>query len=165
MVLGILVLACHGPNRPKKPDNLISEALMADLLYDLYLVNAAKGVNRKTLEVNGFNPENYILEKYNIDSTQFSDSNTYYTFNSKTYKEIVETVKARLEEDKKEFDAIKEKVADSLKKRQDSIRGLRKKSRDKVKIKNRSDTVNFKKVDTVGFSKLPKPKGPADMTY
>ncbi|WP_179353041.1 DUF4296 domain-containing protein [Winogradskyella vidalii] len=151
LVLCFLVLACHGPNRPKKPDNLISKAQMSDLLYDLYLINAAKGVNRKTLETNGFDPENYILDKYNIDSIQFADSNAYYTFDSETYNEIVETVKARLQENKKEFDLIKEKNSDSIKKRQDSIRNLRIKTKDKIKTK--------KRLDTVGSSKRPTPRG------
>ncbi len=32
----------------------MSKAQMADFLYDLYIINSAKGVNKNTLEKNGF---------------------------------------------------------------------------------------------------------------
>lgn len=148
LIFGILVLACDNSERPKKPDNLISKNQMSELLYDLYVINAAKGVNRKALETNGVNPENYILKKHNIDSTQFAESNTYYTFETETYKAIVEKVKARLEKEKKTFEAIKDKENDSIKKRKDSIRELGKNRNKKIK----------KSLDSVGVKKK-KPKG------
>ncbi|SDG88997.1 DUF4296 domain-containing protein [Winogradskyella thalassocola] len=126
LILGFLILACDGPKKPKKPDNLISKAQMTDLLYDLYLVNAAKGVNRSTLEKNDLDPEVYILKKYKVDSTRFAESNTYYAFDTETYKEIVDNVKARLESEKKRFEDIKKKETDSIKKRRDSISEKRK---------------------------------------
>ena len=73
-----LVMACSRKNEPKKPDNLISEAKMEQILYDLYIINAAKGVNRKMLETKGFFPESYVLKKHEIDSVEFAESNAYY---------------------------------------------------------------------------------------
>jgi len=121
LVLGILILACNGLQRPKKPDNLISKSKMTDFLYDLYVLNAAKGVNRLTLEKNNLDPEIYILKKHNIDSARFAESNNYYAFDTETYKEIVDEVKKRLESEKEYFEAIREKETDSIKKRRDSI--------------------------------------------
>ncbi|WP_179021699.1 DUF4296 domain-containing protein [Winogradskyella forsetii] len=133
IVLSFLMVACQDFDRPKKPDNLISKAQMTELLYDLYIINAAKGVNRKTLENNSFNPENYILEKYNIDSTQFAQSNTYYAFETETYSAIVEQVKARLEKEKDIYEAIKQKQDDSIQKRRDSINEKAKRKKDSLK--------------------------------
>ncbi len=127
------MVACQDFDRPKKPANLISKEQMTELLYDLYIINAAKGVNRKTLETNGFNPENYILEKYNIDSTQFADSNTYYAFDTETYSAIVEQVKARLEQNKNIYEALKQQRDDSIQKRRDSINEKGKRKKDSLK--------------------------------
>lgn len=127
LILGILVLACDGVKRPKKPSNLIPEAQMSELLYDLYIINAAKGVNRKILEENGFNPETYILKKHNIDSTRFADSNTYYAYDSETYKAIVDNVKKRIEAEKEVFEELKKKETDSIRNRRDSINDIGKK--------------------------------------
>lgn len=144
IILGFLVLACSNSTRPKKPDNLISKAQMTELLYDLYVINGAKGVNRKTLETNGFNPDTYILTKYNIDSTQFADSNIYYAYDTETYKSIVDKVKARLEKEKAFFEAIKKKEEDSIKKRKDSINKPYKMRKDSIKKlkKSRKNSVN-----------------------
>ncbi|WP_299105740.1 DUF4296 domain-containing protein [uncultured Winogradskyella sp.] len=122
LLLGILVLGCENIEKPKKPDNLIPKAQMTELLYDVYVVNSAKGVNRKTLELNGIIPENYILTKHNIDSTQFSESNTYYSFNTEDYKSIVEKVKERLEKEKKEYEDLRDEENKDLKTQKDSVK-------------------------------------------
>ncbi|MFK7833586.1 MAG: DUF4296 domain-containing protein [Winogradskyella sp.] len=153
ILLGVFVFACNGSNNRKKPDNLISKNQMSDLLYDLYLINGAKGVNRKLLEKNGLNPEKYILEKYNIDSAQFANSNTYYAFDTETYKAIVDKVKARLEKEKEAFEVIKEREEDSIQKRKDSIREQREKLRDSLKS---SDSLALK-IDSLDFKEF-KPK-------
>ncbi|WP_179315975.1 DUF4296 domain-containing protein [Winogradskyella undariae] len=132
IILGVLVLACNDIKRPKKPDNLISKAQMSDLLYDLYVVSAAKGVNRKLLEEKNFNPETYILEKYNLDSTRFAENNNYYAFDPEEYKVIVDKTKERLEADKIIYDDLRQLETDSIKKRRDSITN-RKDSINKVK--------------------------------
>lgn len=133
LILGFLVFACTDSKQPKKPDNLISKTQMAELLYDLYVINGAKGVNRRTLETNGFNPDTYILTKYGVDSTQFADSNTYYTFDTDTYKTIVDNVKARLEKEKKVFQDLKKSKEDSIKARRDSINKPSKRRKDSIK--------------------------------
>ncbi|WP_458628545.1 DUF4296 domain-containing protein [Winogradskyella sp. PC D3.3] len=147
LVLGILVLACNGSDRSKKPENLISKDQMVDLLYDLYVVNAAKGVNRSILEKNDFDPEYYILKKHGIDSAQFAESNTYYTFDTETYKEMVDEAKERLESEKKRYEAIKKREEDSVKNRRDSITKNRKFTKDSLD----------KKLDTPSFINA-KPK-------
>lgn len=154
-------MACNGSSQRKKPGNLIPKDQMSQLLYDLYVINAAKGVNKRTLETNGFNPETYILTKYNIDSTQFADSNAYYTLNTDVYKAIVDKVKARLEAEKQEFDEINKRENDSIKKRRDSINAIRKTHKSKNKklrdtMKTIIDTPKII-IDTTTLKKL-KPK-------
>lgn len=135
IVLGFLILCCNDKVNIEKPDNLISKDKMSDILYDLYVINSAKGVNRKVLEANDVVPETYVLNKYSIDSTQFADSNTYYAFKTEDYNAIVDRVKRRLEKDKEKYEAIKEIEADSLVRIKDSIR----KSRIKPKVTIKKD--------------------------
>ena len=114
----VSVMGCSSVDRPKKPENLIAKDKMSDIMYDLYILNAAKGVNRKLLELNGVMPLEYIYNKYAIDSLQFAESNTYYAFDMKVYTKIIEKVKGNLEKEKDFYEKINEedkKVKDSIK--------------------------------------------------
>ncbi|WP_299120457.1 DUF4296 domain-containing protein [uncultured Winogradskyella sp.] len=142
LILFGLVIACDGSEQIKKPDNLISKKKMSNILYDLYIINAAKGVNRKLLEKNGFVPETYLLTKYDIDSIQFASSNSYYAFNTEVYQDIVEEVKARLEKEKETYEEIRKKETDSVKAQRDSIMEIGKKKKDSTK----------KAIDSLGFN-------------
>lgn len=140
VILALLMVSCHSLDKPKKPKNLISKEKMANILEDVYILNAAKGTNRSILEENGINPENYILEKYDVDSLQFSKSNDYYAFDVKSYEEIVTTVKDRLTFYK---DSLNEQMdlenerkqleRDSINLIKDSINSLKKDSLKKIK--------------------------------
>lgn len=143
MLLGVLVVACDSTKQPKKPENLISKDQMSELLYDLYIINGAKGVNKKLLETNGFNPETFILNKYNVDSTQFADSNTYYTFNSDVYKSIVDKVKARLEKEKSGLEELKKIEEESANARRDSVKKEMKLNMHQDSTKTTSNSIDF----------------------
>ncbi|MEN8885417.1 MAG: DUF4296 domain-containing protein [Winogradskyella sp.] len=117
----LMFLACDKVTKVEKPERLIGKEKMSEILYDLYVINSAKSVNRKLLEKNGFIPETYILEKYNIDSVQFKESNRYYTFDSEVYEDIIEKVKLRLEAEKSSYEKIQEQEAELKKQRKDSI--------------------------------------------
>lgn len=131
IILVFVVLSCNEINKPKKPDNLISKSRMIDIITDISLVNAAKGVNKKLLEGNGINPENYIFQKYNIDSLQFAENNNYYAYDIKGYEDIYLKVKQRLEKQKSEYKTLEEKE----RKEKDSLRKLRTHTKDSKKRK------------------------------
>ena len=117
----------------KKPSNLISEDQMVDILYDMMLLNSAKGINKQLLEKTIQNPEQYIYNIYNIDSLQFVESNAYYTYKSDTYKAIYEKIEIKLTAQKKEFEAL----ADEKKRAKDSIK--------KIKNKLKIDTLKLRR--------------------
>lgn len=129
------LMTCRGIDRPKKPQNLIAEDKMVKIMYDLYILNAAKGVNRKLLERNGVMPMEYVYKKYNIDSLQFVESNTYYAYDPKVYSAIVEKVKAELERDKNKY----EKLTDEEQKAKDSIKQIEKRQKDTVSVPKKAD--------------------------
>lgn len=132
LILILVVLSCNNIERPKKPDNLISKDKMVDVITDISLMNAAKGLNKDLLEKNAINPANYIYEKYDIDSTQFAASNNYYAYDVKEYEKIYTRVKERLEKKKAEYNLLQEQD----KKEKDSIRQVKKKERDSIKKLN-----------------------------
>lgn len=117
ILIGILIVGCSGSNRPPKPDNLISKETMSDIIYDVFLLNAAKGINKRILEQNGVFPQEYVYKKYKIDSLQFALSNDYYSYDTKSYEAIMAKVKLKIEEEKKKNEALilkEERIKDSL---------------------------------------------------
>ena len=96
------VLGCNNSltQKPIPPDNLISQEKMVDIIYDMTLINVAKGVNKSILENNGIIPEQYLFKKHSIDSILFARSNEYYSYDLKTYQIIYDKVKIKLEKNK-----------------------------------------------------------------
>jgi hypothetical protein len=127
LFLLIFSASCQPNIKPEKPQGLIPEAEMSNVLYDMFVINSAKGINRKLLEVNGVVPEKYILEKYKIDSTQFAQSNNYYAHDLEAYKAIIEKVKERINTEKTVFEAINKKEKEAADRRKDSIKAAKQK--------------------------------------
>ena len=134
-LLLLLIFSCksNNVNKPKKPDNLISKNKMIEVIYDISLINSAKGINKKLIENEGIVPEEYIYKKHNIDSLQFVLSNEYYAYNLKTYEDIYDGVKLKLEKDRKHFNAISgeekkinEKVNKDTRRKYDSLKKINK---------------------------------------
>ncbi|WMI69333.1 DUF4296 domain-containing protein [Mangrovimonas sp. YM274] len=131
-VLIAVFFGCQDVKKPKKPDNLIAKDKMSDILYDVFVMNAAKSMKKQTLEDNGIHPEQYVFNKHGIDSMQFAKSNDYYAYDVEAYDAIVKEVEKRIDAQKKHFDSIREveeaektRKQDSIKKVKDSIRAPR----------------------------------------
>lgn len=121
LALLVLLVACEENNKPQKPKDLIPKDKMEEIIYDMYILNSAKGINKKILERNNVVPETYILTRHNIDSVQFAESNNYYAFNSENYKAMIENIKTRLQKEKTEFEELQKKEGQAAKRRRDSI--------------------------------------------
>lgn len=145
ILIALLVIGCGGSDRPSKPDNLIPKDTMSNIIYDVFLLNAAKGINKRVLEQNGVLPQEYVYKKYKIDSLQFAKSNEYYSYDTKTYEAIMGKVKLKIEFEKKKNDSIAEKDE----KTKDSLRKERNRTNDTI---NQINT-KLSKLDT-----LPNPE-------
>ena len=88
----------------KKPDNLIPEDKMVDIIYDLAILEAIRTQKPMSIEQNNLDPRTYVYRKYQIDSVQFAASNKFYAGDVGRYKRIYETVDKRLETQKAEID-------------------------------------------------------------
>jgi len=80
----------------EKPDNLIDEDKMVDILFDVSILEAIKVTNPKSLETRKINSNKYIYQKYKIDSLQFAKSDLYYASDvanyEKMYKKVIEKI-------------------------------------------------------------------------
>ncbi|WCO01388.1 DUF4296 domain-containing protein [Psychroserpens ponticola] len=135
-----ICFACNKIEKPKKPDNLIAKNDMVNILFDVFVFNAAKGTDKRILEQNNVTPDAYIFEKYQIDSLQFVKSNAYYAYDIKAYDEMINKVAKRIKVKKdkfqKEIDLIekqKKRRLDSIKKLGDSLPKLKSKKLKKAK--------------------------------
>lgn len=126
----VILASCQSIERTPKPDNLIEEDKMVDILVELSLFDAAKRLNSNRVNVRSIEIQDLIYEKFNVDSTQLANSNAFYAENLKTYEPIFDSVQKRLERLKVELDTLK--AIDDRKK--DSINEL-KKDKDSLKLK------------------------------
>ncbi|TWO33741.1 DUF4296 domain-containing protein [Seonamhaeicola sediminis] len=133
----LTIVACSGP---KKPKLLISKKKMVNILIDAKLIATANGVNKKTMQDSGVYPNTYIYNKYSIDSAQFAESNTYYTYNIKDYEEIYQIVKDSLDKLKEHYTALREEERKKAEqKSKDSLDAILKK-RDSIKLSKGIDS-------------------------
>lgn len=103
--IGLLCLltaaACQEINRPEKPDNLIPKDKMADILYDITLLNAAKSYSPKMIAESNIDYREYVYKKHGIDSLQLAKSSSWYSHRIDTYLAIYNQVEERLIEQKR----------------------------------------------------------------
>jgi len=101
----VFLAACAKP-AVEKPDNLIDEGKMVDIMYDLSLLESIKSQKPISFETNHINPSTYIYKKYKIDSLQFAKSSQYYATDLEKYKAMYDKVAKRIEAKKFSVDSI-----------------------------------------------------------
>ncbi|MDX1543776.1 MAG: DUF4296 domain-containing protein [Christiangramia sp.] len=128
LLLLVISVSCQNLNKTEKPDDLIPEDKMIEVLTELSLLHAARNYNKFKLEKTGIRPDEYIYKKFEIDSLQFERSNNYYAEQYTQYERIYDSVKARIQRMKSRLDSLREveiKREDSLKMAEkDSLRSL-----------------------------------------
>ncbi|MFD1292956.1 DUF4296 domain-containing protein [Lutibacter holmesii] len=121
LFFSFFLINCTSNTIIKKPDNLISKDEMVNILTDLFLANGGKNIKNIHSQRN-INYYPLVFEKYQIDSTQFKESNYYYTSKIDDYDKILERVDARLKKLRDQYE-IERKLEDSLRKsKKDSIK-------------------------------------------
>ena len=147
IVLVLISVACN-KDKIDKPENLIPRDKMVDVLTDLAVYTAAEGVNKTKLREYGIKSDSIVFVKHNIDSVQFKESNKYYSYNVANYQKMFDEVRARLKAKKSELSKI-DKKEQAERKRQDSIRRQKLKSRDTSKLNNFGDSTAIKRIKPI----------------
>lgn len=127
-----------------KPENLIPESKMVDIIVDLTMLNSGQGLNKAIHDKEGIVPEDYVYKKYGIDSTQFINSNAYYAHNIDVYQDIYDNVKLILNSKKEFYKKLSEEET-KAKKKKDSVQAI-KKRRKKDSILSRLPDGGLKKI-------------------
>lgn len=122
----------------KKPSRIIERDKMIDIMYDLSILTAIKSQNPTSFSTYKINQNDYIFKKYQIDSIQFAQNNSYYAADYKEYKIMFGEVKSRL--------ANKKSYIDLLVKKQDKKDLLLKKAKEKLKVKRIADSIKKVKI-------------------
>ena len=95
----IFIVSCS-KNPVPKPDNLLDEKTMVDILYDVSLLQAIEGSMPNKLMEHNIEMDQYIFTKYKIDSTTYRQNQMYYASDARKYKKIYKKVLERLDKEK-----------------------------------------------------------------
>ena len=101
-LLALIAVSC-GSETVEKPNPLLKEEQMVDILYDLAVLQAYKSSNPKALTDNKVDSRNYIYKKYAIDSLVFAKNHQWYAANLEKYGAIQTKVTDRLTKDKQKY--------------------------------------------------------------
>ena len=94
----VWLLSCSN-NPVPKPDNLLDEEVMINILFDIAILQATDGSMPLKLSEKQINSSTYIYKKYAIDSLTFHQNQRYYAADVKQYKKMYQEVLDRLDEE------------------------------------------------------------------
>ncbi|RTL12217.1 MAG: DUF4296 domain-containing protein [Flavobacteriaceae bacterium] len=95
----IFIVSCS-KNPVPKPDNLLDEKTMVDILYDVSLLQAIEGSMPNKLMEHNIEMDQYIFKKYKIDSVTYRQNQMYYAGDARKFKKIYKKVLERLDKEK-----------------------------------------------------------------
>ncbi len=126
-----LLFSCRG-EVAEKPDNLLPEGKMVDMLYDITILQAINSFTPQVLDRNKVQAKNYLFKKYKTDSLTFARSHEFYASDLDLYEGIQKKVAARIEKDKVKY---------GIKKKEDTINPTGKSDSSGPKIRPRTRTI------------------------
>ena len=109
-LLFIFIFSCVEIGDSKPPKNLIPPEQMSFIMIDVILMKNIIRDQYAIKEKTSLLVSQYLYDKYDIDSTQFASSQTYYSQNPKKYMPIFKTVEEHLK-----------KILDSVQKEQRAV--------------------------------------------
>lgn len=117
-MLLVSMFSCQSVENAEKPDNLIPEDKMVNLITDLLKLDASESFSKAEFEKRNVTTKELIFEKYNIDSLQFTESSEYYAEDFKVNRRIYDSVLDRLNKEKKLLDSLvnKQREEEKIKK-------------------------------------------------
>jgi len=111
-LLVILLVACDEPMMPK-PEHLIKENQMIDMLVDIHLAEATYNKFRYDSIMKNNSSTNFyysVLNKYQVPDTVFEQSYVYYASVPKDFEKMYRKVMNKLSEKEQELSGRKEQL-------------------------------------------------------
>ena len=100
LILFIMLFSCGKEEAVPKPEKLLSESEMENIIYDLALLQAIKSTNPQVLTENNIDAKKYIYKKYSTDSLTYNQNHRYYASQLDVYEKIQNRVIERLNKQK-----------------------------------------------------------------
>ena len=97
VVLFLFILIACNNNPVKKPDHLLDEETMENILFDVAVLQATKANSPEVLEANNIDTKDFIYKKYKIDSATYHQNNRYYAGDVRKHKHMHKRILARIE--------------------------------------------------------------------
>ena len=98
LFVSLFVLSCS-MNPVPKPDILLDEEVMVNIIYDISILQATDGSMSYKLSDHNIKMDQYIFEKYKIDSITYRENQRYYAADARKYKKIYKKVIERFEKE------------------------------------------------------------------
>ena len=98
IIIILFLFSCSQLRETNPPENLIEQELMSKIMLDVILMKNIKRNGYAIKEKRNLLVDQYILQKYGIDSLQFNKSQDFYSKNPKEYTHIFEIIQSRLNE-------------------------------------------------------------------
>ena len=92
------LFSCSQLKDRNPPDNLVGQELMSKIMLDVILMKNIKRNGYAIKEKRNLLVDQYILQKYDIDSIQLNKSQDFYSKNPKEYTYIFEIIQSKLNE-------------------------------------------------------------------
>lgn len=106
LFVSLIFYSCSNNPIPK-PDRLLDEDVMVNLIFDIAILQATDGAMPSKLNENNIVMDKYVFEKYKIDSITYIQNQRYYAADVKKYKKIYKKVIERLDSETKKITADK----------------------------------------------------------
>ena len=112
----LLLLSIIGCNKTiEKPAKFLEKDEMTDLMFELSLLTASRSNYSQDSVFKGLTPQ-YVLSKYDLDSSAFVELNKYYIQHPEIYAEIYDSINNRLQNKIKYFETLPEDPRDTIQK-------------------------------------------------
>lgn len=105
----LLTWSCSNTGQVEKPENLISEEQMENILFDATLMEAINNSTDRNLELELLLGKPYLYLKYGVDSLQLVESEQYYAKNPRVYLRIYNNVLKRVDKAKDSLNDLDKK--------------------------------------------------------
>ena len=105
-----LFLGCSEIGFRKKPKNLINEKKMEQIIYDATVMDIMSSFSKKNPNFESLMGKSYLFEKYNIDSLNLSQSESYYAKNPRLYYRMHKNVIQRINNQKDSIAILEKEI-------------------------------------------------------
>lgn len=102
----VLILISCKEEPVSKPDKLIDKETMTNILYDVAVLQAIQGYSPAKFNNSNVDVENFIYNKYSIDSLIYYQNQKYYASNPKEYEKMYREVLEKINIEEMEVDSL-----------------------------------------------------------